>query len=74
MSASAVVKSADYHNWAEVLLDGRWQVVDAQKGVLKQRQTDYVVTRIVSRQGSDSEHTFFHRYASSSSDLVVEMD
>ena len=27
-----ILKDGDYHNWAELWLDGRWQVLDAQKG------------------------------------------
>ena len=29
-----VLRSIDYHNWAEVLIDGRWEIVDAQRGRL----------------------------------------
>lgn len=31
LERDGLLKAVDYHNWAEVLLQGRWQIVDAQK-------------------------------------------
>lgn len=72
--SNAVLRSADYHNWNEVYLGGRWQVVDAQKGIFMDRTSDYVVTRIVSRQGGGASEGFFHRYLTSGGVLRVDMD
>lgn len=35
----------DFHDWAEVLVEGRWRVVDAQKRVLLERETQYIAFR-----------------------------
>lgn len=39
-------KPQDYHNWAEVFVDGRWGIVDAQKGYLFPSPGRYVAFRI----------------------------
>lgn len=36
----------DYHNWAEVYVDGAWRLVDAQKGNWLQPVDQYVAVRI----------------------------
>lgn len=74
VQSNAVLKAADYHNWNEVYVDGRWQLVDAQKGVLKARTGDYVVMRIVVRHGEEGRERFFHRFLSPSGVVQVEMD
>ncbi|WP_431112936.1 transglutaminase-like domain-containing protein [Variovorax paradoxus] len=38
-------KPMDFHDWAEVAMDGRWRVVDAQKGALADREIQYVPFR-----------------------------
>ncbi len=50
VTENAIVKAADYHNWAEFYLDGAWRLVDAQKSVLMQRPSQYVAMRIISTQ------------------------
>lgn len=37
----------DYHNWAEVYLDGAWYIVDPQRKRYFQHQDGYVATRIL---------------------------
>lgn len=32
VSGDAVLRGKDYHNWAELYVDGAWRLVDAQKG------------------------------------------
>lgn len=39
-------KPQDYHNWVEVFVDGRWSIVDAQKGYLYPSPGRYVAFRI----------------------------
>ena len=72
--SNAVLKANEYHNWAEVYVDGRWQLVDAQKGALREPLPNYVSTRVVVRQGEDEMRRFFHRYLSPGGVLKVEMD
>lgn len=35
----------DFHDWAEVLVDGQWRVVDAQKGAFLEREAQYLPFR-----------------------------
>ncbi|WP_432728920.1 transglutaminase-like domain-containing protein [Variovorax sp. W6] len=38
-------KPMDFHDWAEVVVDGRWRVVDAQKGSFLERDEQYIPLR-----------------------------
>jgi hypothetical protein len=38
-------KPMDFHDWAEVAMDGRWRVVDAQKGTFVEREVQYIPFR-----------------------------
>lgn len=40
------VRGQDYHNWAEVFLDGDWRVVDAQKEQWLAPRANYIAFRI----------------------------
>ncbi|BEP33276.1 hypothetical protein GmRootV59_02500 [Variovorax sp. V59] len=42
---SFVPKPMDFHDWAEVLVDGQWRVVDAQKGALLEQEAQYIAFR-----------------------------
>jgi len=46
---SAILKSADYHNWPEVYIDGAWWVADPNKKNFRKQQSHYIATNIVSR-------------------------
>ncbi|MRT32617.1 hypothetical protein FGX01_01685 [Xylella fastidiosa subsp. multiplex] len=35
----------DCHDWAEVLIDGQWQIVDAQKDALVPQDARYIAFR-----------------------------
>jgi len=68
---SSLVKADDYHNWAEVYIDGKWRLVDPQKQVLMQQNQDYVAVRII----SESVDKFYgsQRFSFSSKELKVKM-
>lgn len=58
----AVVRPQDYHNWAELHLNGRWQLVDAQKeNWLDAPALQYVAVRIY-RDNPTNEVGTAHRY------------
>jgi hypothetical protein len=40
--------AAQYHNWAELYVDGAWRLVDAQKGAFLQPCVQYIAFRICS--------------------------
>lgn len=68
----AVAKAPDYHNWAEVYLDGRWQIIDAQKKVFMQDQQNYIAFRIISSVESGLLGTS-HRFLSTNMRLKVSL-
>jgi transglutaminase-like putative cysteine protease len=49
-SADTIARSRDYHNWAELYVDGAWRLVDAQKERLQTNAAEYVAMRIISSQ------------------------
>jgi transglutaminase-like putative cysteine protease len=56
-----VIKSADYHNWAEIYLDGAWRLLDAQKGNWLAPADRYVAFRIY-RDEAINPIGLAHRY------------
>ncbi len=71
-SKNARVVAKDYHNWSEVLIDGKWWLVDAQKKAFMEKPSDYINMWIIStaegiRAGNSQE--YFHVNAP----LVAEM-
>lgn len=70
---NAIVKAVDYHNWAELYIDGRWQIADAQKKAFLQNQADYVAMRIIG-SGSSGVLGESHRYAYAGEGLQVQMN
>ena len=48
-TGNCILNPADYHNWAEVYLDGAWVLADCQKKVFAEQHTGYIAMNIVSR-------------------------
>lgn len=46
-SEDTLFRVANYHNWAEVYLDGRWQVADPQNGVFEQGPSRYIAMQVL---------------------------
>jgi transglutaminase-like putative cysteine protease len=44
---NALLKSRDYHNWVEVLIDGQWRLVDPDKRVFMERGSDYITMTVL---------------------------
>jgi transglutaminase-like putative cysteine protease len=44
---NAILKSGDYHNWAEFYVNGRWRLADPHRQVFMPQQAHYVVMRIL---------------------------
>lgn len=57
----AVLRAVDYHNWAEVLLDGVWGIVDAQKEHWMPMRRHYVPFEIY-RDQVTNDMGAAHRY------------
>lgn len=43
-----VLKAEDFHNWSEIYLNGKWQVVDPQNGKFLENQNNYIAFRVIS--------------------------
>jgi len=59
---SARLKASDYHDWAEVYVDGYWRIVDPQKKHFMNNENNYLAMRVASADaGRSSEvvHGFF---------------
>jgi len=75
LQGNAIVGAADYHNWAEVLIDGRWLVVDAHQKSFAEHQTDYVAMRIISTEAAeDAPAVVFNRYEIRTPGVEVSMN
>lgn len=68
-----VVKPADYHNWAEVYIDGAWQVLDAQKKVFMSQNENYIAMRYLS-DASASLLGSSHRFSVADKSLSIRMN
>ncbi len=71
-SGNGIMKAMDYHNWTEFYLDGAWQIADAQKGVLADKQTDYVAMRVIAT--GESAALASQRCSHAGEGLRVEMN
>lgn len=45
---NGVLKAEDFHNWAEVYIDGAWRVADVQKKKIFTQQHQYLAMQIIS--------------------------
>lgn len=57
----ALLRAVDYHNWAEVLLDGGWRILDAQKGQWMPPHKQYVPFEVYRDQVTNDMGSA-HRY------------
>lgn len=75
LQGNAIVGPADYHNWAEVLIDGRWLIVDAHGKSFAEHQADYVAMRIITAGAAgDESAVVFNRYEIRTPGVDVSMN
>lgn len=74
LPSNGLARTTEYHNWNEVYLNGKWLLVDAQKGTLFSHHEQYITTRLIVRSGRNTTTDFVHRYDNPERGLVVEMD
>lgn len=70
---SRSVHPTEYHNWAEVYVDGAWHVVDPEEGAFMAGQDDYIAMRII-RPPKESLLGATHRYAHEGEGISVSMN
>ncbi len=72
-SENAILRAHDYHNWAEVYLDGAWRMVDPQKKVFMDKPSNYIAMRIIA-DGADSPAEQSQRFFATHRDIEVAMN
>jgi hypothetical protein len=64
------LKASDYHDWAEVYLDGAWQPVDPFNKVYQVNQQDYISMRV---HNPVNDKFDFHRWKSGNENVQIAM-
>ncbi len=50
---SSVIKAEDLHNWVEVYIDGKWQIIDPQKERFMEKEHEYLAFMIYDGSGKN---------------------
>ncbi len=76
VSEDAILKAREFHNWAEVYVDGRWRVVDPQNKQFMQQEDHYLALRILADRDAseDSATENTHRISYVGDGLSVRMN
>jgi hypothetical protein len=61
MDRNGSPKADEYHNWAEVYVDGSWRLIDAQKENNQTNIEQYVAMQVISQKIPNSMETA-HRF------------
>ena len=61
---------SEFHSWAEVWVDGGWQVIDAQKKEFMSNQQDFIAMNIIT---DESKKQLFKKFLISHSNLTITM-
>lgn len=69
---NAILRSADYHDWAEFYDGARWQIADPQRKVFIRDASQYVATRIIGKSDGPMEN--FARFRFKGDGLKVTMN
>lgn len=74
-SENKVLKGEDFHNWSEIHLNGKWQVVDPQNGKFLEKQNNYIAFRIISeKMDKKLSPSNTQRFAISSKNISVKIN
>ena len=68
-----ILRPADYHNWVEIYVDGAWRVVDPQKGIFMERESEYIPMTIITGDKT-GPLAGAHRFVHSGGNLQVTMN
>ncbi len=69
---NAVLRSARYHNWAQVRLENTWRTVDPMENRVFDTQAHYIAFRIIDRLNTKNDWDF-HRFKVEGKGLRVKM-
>ena len=71
---NAILRPADYHNWAEFYVDGVWYLADPQRHVFLQNQSHYLVMRVIGAVSDDHPMRHYRRFRYAGEGLKVKMN
>ncbi len=71
---NAILKAAEYHNWAEFYLDGIWHIADPQEQVFMEKQSRYLVMHIIGDMPEDHPMQQYQRFRYLGEGLNVQMN
>jgi len=76
VSEDAVLKAKDFHNWAEVYIEGSWRVVDPQNRKFLQEESNYIAMRVISGPANKTNDLLSntHRFSHVGEGLHVRMN
>jgi transglutaminase-like putative cysteine protease len=68
-----ILRAADYHNWNEVYVNGKWYLVDADKQVFMEKSAEYIAMRVLS-EAKPSHAIDAQSFFSASEEIEVAMN
>ncbi|MCP4671586.1 MAG: transglutaminase domain-containing protein [Desulfobacula sp.] len=72
-TGDCILTPSNYHNWAEVYVDGSWLMADCQKKVFAQENENYIAMQIIADKAKDVMQGF-SRFRFQGTDLKVKMN
>lgn len=70
---NAVLRPRDYHNWVEAFVDGKWRLVDPDRGVYMEHEDEYIAMTLL-KDGSSMEKRLSQRLFGGSEILEITMN
>jgi hypothetical protein len=67
------LRSSDFHNWAEVYIDGKWRVVDPKRRGFMENEMNYLTMSLPKNQTDQDMPNNTHRFTVSDEDIRVQM-
>ncbi|MCG8688892.1 MAG: transglutaminase domain-containing protein [Desulfobacterales bacterium] len=72
-TGNCILKTKDYHNWAQVFVNDRWVLADCQENIFDTQVTDYIAMNIISGQ-NDSIMQGYQRFRYQGDGISVRMN
>lgn len=70
----SIVEPENFHNWAEVYLDGGWVTVDPQKKIFNGRSSDFIAFSLAPFGNENSPLKGEHRFWCSEKDIKIKFN
>ncbi|PUB87478.1 MAG: hypothetical protein DBP00_09005 [gamma proteobacterium symbiont of Ctena orbiculata] len=70
---NAILRPRDYHNWIEVFVDDKWQLVDPDREIYMEKAEDYIAMTLL-KDGSSMETRLSQRLFGGAETLQITMN